>query len=115
MDKKTAIKMMMDGKKVRQPGWAKGDYMYFNGNRFVSFAGDGVNLNNYLSAIHWEIYEEPKKKIKVAPVLFRDADGGYFNSTRWFSSKKEAMDWLEEDWVFISWLIDTPLAQEVEV
>lgn len=69
MNKKEAIQAMLDGEKVTVPLWSKGTYAYcqkstldflINNSRGVR----GLNLNGILKE-GWEIYKEPKKKVKL--------------------------------------------------
>jgi hypothetical protein len=111
MQKVDAIRAMLDGKKVRQEGWAPGQYLCFDGNYFKDHLSNMATLNHFPSSCAWEIYEEPKRKIKIAPALFKDQDH-YWVSFRFFKSEKDARLW-GKDMVFIRWLIDTDW-EEVE-
>lgn len=70
MKKIEAIKMMLDGKKVRRNNWPPTQYIYFGkDSNIFKFKKENENelmidMNNFEYIDDWEIYQEPKKKIK---------------------------------------------------
>lgn len=59
---KEAMKLALEGAKVRKSGWCKWDYVYFNQR------GDLVNQNGdtfeFCAFGKWEIFKEPVKEYK---------------------------------------------------
>lgn len=89
MDKITALKLALDGKKVRHNGWDRKAYLYFDGIEFKLVYSNGNEERAdgcmyYLD--NWEEYKpEPKFKVgnivfvkgKFGKVVAIDADGKY--------------------------------------
>ena len=117
MTKRDAIQAMLDGKKVRQTPWPDGVYIFYNGNSFTDDKHRHMNMNTYPSGPHWEIYEEPKKKIKIAPMLYREKINmvwRYDITTEMYRSMEDAMKALYEYEEFVRWPAHEGLVFEVE-
>lgn len=69
MNFEEAKKLMLEGKKVRCTDWVEGAYIYFdNKNLLVKDNKEliqGYGIYDKLKGKEWELYEEPKKIIKV--------------------------------------------------
>lgn len=70
MSSKEAIEALMAGKKVRCTEWVKDAYVYYDQESLtVKDNNDNIQMftcfNEYFSNNQWELYEEPKKLIKV--------------------------------------------------
>lgn len=68
MDFEEAKKALLDGKKVRCVDWSKGNYIYFDDKNLVTKDNNGVTQQHVYDLWRkreWELYEEPKKVIKV--------------------------------------------------
>lgn len=60
-----AIKALEDGKKVRKNYWYKGDHLWMKDSDSLEWEdGQKYELSNYDFIEEWEIYNEPKRKIK---------------------------------------------------
>jgi hypothetical protein len=63
LDKKEALKLAIDGYKIKNKNWNTDHYIYFNGKQFIfvglyeSLADDALNYED-----NWEIIREPKFK-----------------------------------------------------
>ncbi len=68
MNFEDAKKALFEGKKVRRTDWCDGSYIYFDDkNLLVKNEDDivqGYGINRWRK-LEWELYEEPKKVIKV--------------------------------------------------
>lgn len=62
-----ACKALVDGKKVREKSWGKGDYIYFKND--ILYASDGYEIDIKISdkremdADSWEIYQTEEEKL----------------------------------------------------
>lgn len=69
MNFEEARKALLEGKKVRCVDWAPEDYIYFDEkNMVVRDNNDDIQtygIYNFFKDREWELYEEPKKVIKV--------------------------------------------------
>lgn len=63
MTLKEALIALAEGKKVRRHSWTKGSYLHLTPNGL--FNEDGTSERFLMAGNDWELYEEPKKKIKV--------------------------------------------------
>lgn len=59
------MQAMLDGKKVREKTWAKGVYIFLDGDIFTNNKGHIFLELNMRCSTDWEIYEEPKPKQTV--------------------------------------------------
>ena len=66
MNKKEAIRAMLDGKGIRLKEWNSGCYVYYDDttNTFRNSTDNRYNINVLSDTDDWEVYEEPKPKRK---------------------------------------------------
>lgn len=67
MDKKEAIRAVLDGKKVKHKSWESNVFIFLDddiGFRKVDDCCDVIEIdwNDYIDSDNWELYEEPKKE-----------------------------------------------------
>lgn len=84
---------LREGKKVRRKQWSKSLYLYRISEHTYSCEYD-FELKQKIRFVDilnddWEIFEEPKKKVKYYPVLVKGENGDFYISTS-FSSIDEA-------------------------
>lgn len=66
-----AIKALEDGKKIRETGWDPHDYIYLDSSQ-TTYSQLGSPFSPVFQLCdRWEIYQEPKRKIKLWPALMR--------------------------------------------
>jgi hypothetical protein len=58
MTKAEALKLAIDGERVRNICWPHEDYLIFDGNRFVLPESDIVYGTRYPESLTWELCEE---------------------------------------------------------
>ncbi len=107
-------KALVEGKKIHGLNWDKGEYIHFVNGFLVSEDDFSLYDMDGTRHTHMQLYKEPKKKVKMAPVLARLYGGELIISLTVYSSEQEARASCS-DTFFIKWLIDTPYAIEVEV
>lgn len=84
---KEIYQALIDGKKIRQKSWRQSLYIYLNENG-NTVNQDGVRESYYLTNFeNWEIYQEPKKKVKFYVYMDKVGTkipfwvfGGYFRN-----------------------------------
>ena len=76
---------------------------------------DPDTKNGSLDLVEYLGKERPKerKTVRMAPALCREKDGSYFISTAIYEDSDMAE--YQENRHFVRWLIDTPMAVDVEV
>ena len=76
MNNREALKALIAGHKIRRTPWPKDQYIYLNVDGMIE-AEDrkltGFCFHNDL----WEIYTEPKRKVKYAPAIARFSIDAY--------------------------------------
>ena len=102
-----ALHLFLNGKKLTRTSWSSGRYIVLN---TVYIAGNVVwdsatnlssNLADYFyGAGNWDIYLEPKQKIKLAQAIYYIA-GHYYTSRKLFKSEEEAKNQFGAD--FVRW------------
>lgn len=65
----------------------KGEYVYFKGDKFCYSTGYDVDLLEFHKS-NFAVYEEPKKKIKIAPYIYKYGDGEHYVQT-WYYCKDD--------------------------
>jgi len=91
MNNREAIQAMLDGKKVRDYRWEP--------CRFVSYYNDALrteddihfNINSYGIGDDWEIYKEPKKKVKMWQWVIKHSASGRICITDGFYTGKDSL------------------------
>ena len=90
MNKKEAIKAMLDGKKVRRRYWPEDKYLVMN-ERGVIVDEDNSNEDINLAAFYvWEIYEEPKKKVTMYKFAY-DSCGPLVESRNFYRTEEDLL------------------------
>lgn len=118
MTKVEALKLMVEG-------WtcSNGSKLYRinrNGD-FIEKAPNAIYFSkvdfNELPFYEWERYSEPKKtkKVKYAPVVFKDNYGNISVSLRYYKEEEKENEAFTKMGTLIKWLEDSELAVEVEV
>lgn len=82
---------LRNGKKIRKSCWLEGEYINLygicirneNGNKYSLYWADIIEEN-------WELYEEPKQKVKYYPALVKCNTQEYMVSVQKFKDEKEA-------------------------
>ena len=95
MDKKDAIKAMLDGKKARHNEWKNEQYILFDSSTFRTERNIIYTFSLATSDFDWEIYAEPKKKIKKTYWRAWYEDSGILHHTDFYDTKE--LDTLEEE------------------
>lgn len=100
MNKREAIRLIMDGKKIRKNAWDKGQYIYISDFDIIKDENDErYNINNS-TGVNWEIYEEPKKKVTMYKwAYFNRIDKIWIEVAPFFETEKEFMSYIEENLV----------------
>ena len=65
-----ALKALSEGKKIRGVGWDKNEYLAIRDTYVVNEKG---NISDLTVENIWELYEEPKPKVKRALYVHKDA------------------------------------------
>jgi hypothetical protein len=91
--------------------------LYLNQKGKLVFTNEQGNEQGYSESFvcpdKYEIYTEPKKRVRYAPALYASGlSGRHMVGRDLFASEQIAKD--AYGIVFIRWLIDTPYAVEVE-
>ena len=62
-----ALQALVDGKKIREKNWDKGEYVYIEDNLIVTDCGDVIDLVvddlEDITKDNWEIYQTEKEKL----------------------------------------------------
>lgn len=62
-----ALQRLVDGKKIREKNWDKGEYVYIEDNLIVTDCGDVIDLVvddlEDITKDNWEIYQTEKEKL----------------------------------------------------
>lgn len=93
MNKKEAIQAMLDGKKVQHEAQSPDAYRHIDGEgKFVGTTGgiepfERMDLNE-MAIGSWQIYEDPKLKVKMWQWVYRPTGGRYTRTTdRFFKNE----------------------------
>ena len=109
-----ALRCLLDGKKVRRIDWAPIHYLRLHESGVIrNESGTLYPLHVAFSneSIVWELYTEPKKKTKYAPVMYLQGNA-YTVSGVLFSCEEDAKAYTAHQ--FVKWLIGTGMEVEVE-
>ena len=89
MNQREIMQALLDGKKVRRKCWEQDSYVHFVDDR-VFENKTGLTYGDFSNVRAWELYEEPKKAVFMAPAIFK-ADDGYIEvSGKLFVSEEGA-------------------------
>ena len=86
------------------------------GDSFFLGIDNGGDEDTWCKDNDWEFYGEPKKMIRLAPVLYRYKDTGpYLKSTHMYASQEEiARKYQGSTYKVVKWLEDEAIEVEVE-
>lgn len=115
MNLKEALKLFIEGKKIRKIGWSLNQYIYWNESEEVVCDEEDCEVGIYhCKDDEWEKYKEVKK-VKMAPCVHKS--GGLLNKLeicdRLFSNEKEAREFFNT--LFVKWLGGTSYEVEIEI
>ncbi len=83
MTLKEMLEALVQGKKIRRKKWDKGEYIYMKNNRFH----DELHLfyiPDFSEYDAFEIYEEPKKKVKLYKFAMKKIFSTYWGNTDYY-------------------------------
>jgi len=102
------------GKKVRHRSWKQETFatvLYVGKESF--FTEDSYGEESWFISDYWELYEEPKKKIRMAPALWAAPNGTIQLHPYLFESLEEAKNYLNKQ--LLKWPANDTMWVEVEV
>lgn len=110
----STLKELIEGRELPVKVYnIKGDYpkcfeiVYVEQNTAFGFFDDGYPASRFLNSDAWELYEEPKKKVKVALYAYKNESSKYWMVTdrffkdnnefndNYYSNKFKRLDWSE--------------------
>lgn len=93
MNKREAIQAMLDGKKVRRIFWPRGQFICFDEfYHTLNSKNIKVSINSW-EFDDWEIYQEPKKKVKYYRPKFVMRNPKPFDDDYWYKEKNQYPGW----------------------
>jgi hypothetical protein len=88
MNKAEAIAAMLGGKKVRGINWEPEEFIFYKGSRFFGRMHFPVDIN-YTNCDQWEIYQEPKPKVKMWQFVIRNGNNRPCLTPEFYSSARD--------------------------
>jgi hypothetical protein len=108
-NKREIYEALLAGKTVQ---YKNGDTMHMNSDGLITDNLGSGRSPTFSSPEDWREVEPPKRKVKMAPSLFRNSDGVIRISDELFISEEDAKSYYSAHY---RWLIDTAYELLVEV
>ena len=91
MNNREAIQAMLDGEKVKLSVWSTGDFLEMDDDGdYIDSVGTCITMGDYGSG-EWEIYKEPKKKVKMWQWVIKHSASGRLCITDGFYTGKDSL------------------------